>query len=102
MAVIAAIVHPSNQGSEKDFSNIKDFIEKDDHVLFTKRDYFNGCEASNVIYVNRNYRGGQRNVLMRGVKNVIMVEVGDGPNISGMKEDLRFYELRNIQRKIKI
>ena len=85
------IVYPSNEGKKKDIQNIKDFIEKDDHILFTKQDYFNGCEASNIVYL-KYYGSGIRNVMMRGVKNLILVEVSEvSAEISGMKEDKRFY-----------
>ena len=82
--------YPSNEGKKKDIQNIKDFIEKDDHILVTKKDYFNGCEASNIVYLKHLYTG-IRNSLMRGVKNLIFVEVGSDARISGMKEDERFY-----------
>ena len=78
------IEYPSNEGKKKDIQNIKDFIEKDDHILFTKQDYFNGCEASNIVFLNYEY-GGIRNSLMRGVKNVILVNVGNNATVSGMK-----------------
>ena len=84
------IEYPSNEGKQKDIQNIKDFIEKDDHILVTRNDYFNGCEASNIIYLN-SLIGGIRNSLMRGVKNLILVDVGGYAKISGMKEDNRFY-----------
>jgi len=84
------IEYPSNEGKKKDIQNIKDFIEKDDHILFTRNDYFNGCEASNIIYLNSSF-SGIRNSLMRGVKNLILVEVDVISKISGMKEDNRFY-----------
>ena len=83
------IEYPSNKGKKKDLSNIKDFVEKDDHILFTKRNYFNGCESSKIIYLNYG-AAGQRNVLMRGVKDVILVEVGEFAEIRGMKKDIRF------------
>ena len=93
------IEYPSNEGKHKNIQNIKDFIEKDDHILFTKKNYFNGCETSNIICLNTCSSDGQRNVLMRGVKNVILVDVGDDEKVdfyrftkvSGMKEDKRFY-----------
>ena len=77
-------------GKRKDISKLKDFIEKDNHVLCTRRDYFNGCESSNIIFLSSKY-DGHRNGMMRGVENVIMVQVADSAIISGMKEDLRFY-----------
>ena len=81
--------YPSSQGKQKTISNVKDFIELDDHILFTNYKYFNGCEASKIIFLNRsNY--GQRNTLMRGVTNVMCVNVGSSTKISGMKEDERF------------
>ena len=33
------IKYPSNEGKQKDIQNIKDFIEKDNHILFTKSEY---------------------------------------------------------------
>merc|ERR1712126_722262 len=84
------VEYPSNEGKQKDIQNIKDFIEIDDHILFTKQDYFNGCEASNIIYLNA-FLSGIRNSLMRGVKNLILVDACDGASVSGMKEDKRFY-----------
>ena len=84
------IEYPSDQGTQKDISNIKDFIEKDDHILFTRSNYFNGCEASNIVYLSHS-GGGIRNSLMRGVKNLILVDVEGDVLVSGMKEDKRFY-----------
>merc|ERR1712198_754351 len=77
------IEYPSNEGKQKDIQNIKDFIEKDDHILVTRNDYFNGCEASNIVYLN-SYNYGIRNSLMRGVKNLILVDVDGYAKISGM------------------
>ena len=84
------VEYPSNQGKKKDIQNIKDFIEKDDHILFTKKKYFDGCEASNVVTLNNDVEG-IRNGLLRAVKNVVLVEVDGCTKISGMKEDRRFY-----------
>ena len=75
---------------QKDIKNVKDFIEKDDHILFTKRDYFNGCEASDIVFLSGS-REAHRNSLMRGVKNVILVDVAHVAKVSGMKEDKKFY-----------
>ena len=85
------IEYPSNEGKKKDIQNIKDFIEKDDHILVTRDDYFNGCEASSIVYLSYGYSSGIRNGLMRGVKNSILVDVNGRAKISGMKEDKRFY-----------
>ena len=86
------IEYPSSKGKQKDSSNIKDFIEKDDHILFTRKNNFNGCEASNIVFLNY-FRGGRRNSLMRGVQNVILVDIRKGgeAKVSGMKEDKTFY-----------
>ena len=85
------VEYPSSQGKQKDISNLKAFIEQDDHILFTKADYFNGCEASNIIYLN-NHSAGHRNCLMRAVENVFCIQVNSLGQILGMKEDLTFYE----------
>ena len=81
------VEYPSSQGKQKDISNIKNFIEQNDHILFTRRDYFNGCEASNIIYLNGS-SNGVRNCLMRGVQNVICIQVDAYTSICGMKEYL--------------
>merc|ERR1712133_85320 len=77
------IEYPSNEGKKKDIQNIKNFIEKDDHILVTRNDYFNGCEASSIVYLNY-YGDGIRNSLMRGVKNLILVDIDGRAKISGM------------------
>ena len=83
------IEYPSNQGKQKDISNIKDFIKMNDHILFTKQNYFNGCEAPKII--NLNYGNfDHRNAWLRGVQNVRLVYVGGYAVTSGMKEDNRF------------
>ena len=87
------IKYPSNEGKQKDIQNIKDFIEKDDHILYTKTDYFDRCEASNIVFIE--FLGREiRNSLMRGVKNLILVSVYIFAETSGMKEDKRFYWTR--------
>ena len=87
-------------GNRKDISNIKDFIEKDNQILCARRDYFNGCEASNIVFLNSNFHG-HRNGIMRGVENVILVQVADSAVISGMKKDKRFYEESTAEKLIK-
>ena len=83
------VEYPSTHGKQKGFANVKSFVEKENHVLVTQNRYFNGCEASNVIFLNGYYEG-VRNSLMRGVHNVICVKVGGQMIIRGMKEDNRF------------
>ena len=51
--------------------------------------YFNGCEASNIIFLT-GFNVGKRNNLLRGVKNIICVDVGGFAKYEGMKEDNRF------------
>ena len=85
------VEYPSlNQNKQNGISNVKDFIEKDNHILVTKNRYFNGCEASNIIFLSCN-NFGVRNSLLRAVKNIICVGVGNHLRIEGMKEDNRFY-----------
>ena len=80
---------PSNQDKQKGISSVKDFIEKDNHILVTKNRYFNGCEAANIIFLTYG-RPGVRNSLLRGVQNIICVQVGEWHAIiEGMKEDKR-------------
>ena len=84
------IAYPSRQGKQKDIANLKDLMEKDDRILFTRNYYFDGCEASNIIYL---YSGdcGLRNGLLRAVRNVSCIQVGSHAKISGMKEDRSWY-----------
>ena len=61
------IEYPSKQNKQKGFQNIKAFIEKDNHILVTRNRYFNGCEASKVLFLTTGIDGA-RNSLMRSVK----------------------------------
>ena len=74
-----------------DWTNAQ-FVEKSDHILVTKDYYFNGCESANVIYLNYAIDVGIRNRVLRGVQNIIYVQVTGGHDlrINGMKEDNRF------------
>ena len=90
------VSYPSSQGQELNISNFKGFVEKSDQILVTRDHYFNGCEASNVILFTSSTKG-VRNCLLRGVQNVICVqltlnrpEYPDNPKIKGMKIDNRF------------
>ena len=82
------IEYPSNRGRQKDISKVKEFIEKDNHILFTESKYFNGCEACNVIFLNSSI-AGHRNCFLRAVKNLICVEVGGWAKLCGMKKENR-------------
>ena len=84
------VEYPSREDKQKGIQNIKDFIEKDNHILVTEAKYFNGCEASKVLFLAY-YGKGVRNALLRSVKNLLCVEVGGLTTINGMKEDRRFY-----------
>ena len=84
------IEYPSSQGKQKDITNLKDYTEKDDHILFTRNYYFDGCEASNVIYLFSS-DSGLRNGLLRAVKNVSCIQVGNHARITGMNEDRSWY-----------
>ena len=85
------VEYPSKQNKQKGEQNIKDFIEKDNHILVTRNRYFNGCEASKVLFLTWN-SAGVRNSLMRSVKNLTCVDIDPGglTTINGMKEDKRF------------
>ena len=83
------VEYPSSKGKQKGISSLKNFIENDSHILVTHRNYFNGCEASNIIFLNNN-GFGVRNSLMRGINNVICVQVSDYVKISGMKVENRY------------
>ena len=84
------VEYPSKQNKQKGLQNIKNFIEKDNHILVTEAKYFNGWKASKVLFLAY-YGKGVRNALLRSVKNLLCVEVGGLTTINGMKEDRRFY-----------
>ena len=100
------VSYPSAQTKQEGISNVKDFAEKNDHILVTQSHYFNGCEAANAILLNQG-SNGVRNYLLRGVQNIICVQLTDAgthPNIHGMKIDNRFrpvvlnkYHVRGLQ-----
>ena len=81
---------------QQNLENVKNFSQQTNHILITKNRYFNGCEASNVVFLNDGPLG-TRNPLMRAVENLICVQLVDywsdglDPVIKGMKEDNRFY-----------
>ena len=88
--------YPCHGNKDQERRNFQDFCEKQNHLLITKDKYFNGCEAPNVILLTSSTKG-VRNCLLRGVQNVICVqltlnrpEYPDNPEIRGMKIDNRF------------
>lgn len=85
------VAYPSKQDKEEGISNVKDFVEKDDHILVTEVQYFNGCEAPNIIFLSCS-RAGLRNCFLRGVQNVITIQLTDNQDaeLKGMKVDDRF------------
>ena len=83
--------YPSYKGEKEDIENVKIFVEKTNHILATKNHHFDGCEAPNIIYVCCAHPG-VRNSLLRGVENLICVQLGDTFKFKGMKEDRRFYD----------
>ena len=84
------VEYPSKQNKQKGLQNIKDFIEKDNHILVTRSEYLNGCDSSKVLFLNFSDTG-HRNSLMRSVKNLMCVKVSHGnTKMHGMKEDKRF------------
>ena len=83
------VEYPSSQGKQAGIDNVKKFAEYDNHILVTQKQYFDGCEASNVLFLTWGYVG-LRNSLLRGVENVFCVQVENNAKINGMKEDNRF------------
>ena len=85
------VSYPSKQTEEEGILNVKDFVEKSNHILVTESHYFNGCEAANIIFLYGGYVG-VRNCILRGVQNIICVRetYSDDVEIRGMKEDNRF------------
>ena len=84
------VSYPSKQCQKEGIKNVKDFVEKSGQILVTEGRYFKGCEAANVIFLTHN-AVGVRNCLLRGVQNIICVQlIGASAGIRGMKEDYRF------------
>ena len=86
------VPYPSYKSKKEDIENVKIFVEKTDHILATKHDYFDGCEAPNIIYLSYIFGIGIRNYLLRGVENLICVQLDDNFELKGIKEDRRFYD----------
>ena len=87
------VCYPLEKQKGQEHPSIKDFIEKDNHILVTQKQYFNGCEASNIIFLNI-CNDGVRNCLLRGVKNAICIQpvlkYYKSLRIRGMKEHNQF------------
>ena len=85
------VSYPSKDCQKEDILVVKDFVENSGHILITKSHYFNGCEAANIIFLTHGGRG-IRNFILRGVQNIICVQIlgGAKAQIRGMKEDNRF------------
>jgi hypothetical protein len=84
------VTYPSScKNKIQNIENVKKFCEQNNHILVTKNKYFDGCEASNVIFINF-FEAGVRHTLMRAVQNVIYIYVGGGVKITGMKENNTF------------
>ena len=87
------VVYPSEQSKEEGILNVKQFVEKNHHILVTQNRYFNGCESPNVVYINCE-EAGLRNSALRGVQNFICIQLqtqyGHGVKINGVKEDNTF------------
>ena len=93
------VSYPSKQSKEEGISNVKQFVEKNDHILVTEAKYFNGCESANVILLASGYCNGARNHVLRGVQNIMFIQLTDSfeARINRMKEDNRF--LRELELK---
>ena len=85
------VAYPSKQSQEEGISNVKQFVEKSGYILVTEGKYFNGCESANVIFLTATEQG-IRNSVLRGVQNILCVQLTGGQEgtIIGMKEDKRF------------
>ena len=95
------VVYPAPEGFQTGLSNIKHFVEEDDHVLFTEGRFFDGCEASNVIFLCDSF-SGIRNHLLRAVSNLICVQIQDDNSpisYTGMKENDRFHDPKRYRRR---
>ena len=86
------VAYPSKQSKKDGITKVKQFVEENDNILVTKNQYFNGCESANVIFLIHGSGDGPRNSVLRGVQNIICVQLtyGSDPKIKGMKEDDRF------------
>ena len=89
------VSYPSKQSKEDGISSLKQFVEKSNYILVTQKDYFNGCESANIIFLSSSF-GDVRNSALRGVQNTICIQLCNGGSINdvkfhGMKEDNRFF-----------
>ena len=112
------VTYPSPKNKQHGRSNLQTFIENDNQILVTRDKYFNGSEASNVIYITTrgsslsirgitgsiggilkeqfvgNMKSGTRSSFMRAVEHLVIVNVikgsADQAIFNGLKEDNRF------------
>ena len=92
------VSYPSKESKEEGKLNVKQFVEESGHILVTRNLYFDGCESANVILLTWCDRG-VRNSVLRGVQNIICVQLtyGNEARINGMKEDNRFLRKSEIE-----
>ena len=91
------VSYPPKHSKEDGTLNIKQFVEKSNHILVTRDLYFNGCECANVIFLTDWFKG-IRNSILRGVQNILCIQVTDvgyEARMNGVKKDDRFYEKEN-------
>ena len=70
-------------------SNIKQFVEKANHILVTQNLFFNGCECANVVFLTDGFKD-IRNSILRGVQNILCIQVtnvGYEARINGVKKE---------------
>lgn len=93
------VTYPSTKNKQQGRSDIKSFVENGSHILVTKNKYFNGAEASNVIFIAHSDIG-VRSSFMRAAENLIIVNIFNGYNsdyrFNGFKNDNTFGDRKMI------
>ena len=89
------VTYPAPKNKQQNKTNsIKQFFENGNHILVTRQNYFNGCEASNVIYITSSGYSGMRSSFMRAVENLIVVQllppIKAQFTLKGFKEENKF------------
>ena len=92
------VSYPNKQCKEEGISNVKQFVEKSGHILVTQYAYFNGCECPNVLILTSGNAGGVRNCVLRGVQNLICVQLIHGMGSNNERNERR----QQIFMKLKV
>ena len=101
------VTYPSPKNKQKSRRDIKNFVEKGNHILVTRDKFFRGSEASNVLHIITKLllytQGNVRSSFMRAVEELFVIQVITGSEddeFNGLKEDNTFFKTQ-CRKKLK-